>query len=90
MALGNSQRADKKYPDAIATYTKALAVSKKPAKVEWPLYYFRGISYERDRQWDKAVADFRKALTLYPDQPLVLNYLGYSWVDRGEDLDEAV
>ena len=89
LALGNSQRGDKKYPDAIATYTKALATSKKPENVEWPLYYFRGISYERDHQWDKAVADFRHALTLYPDQSLVLNYLGYSWVDRGENLDEA-
>ena len=88
-ALGNSQRGDKKYAEAVATYTKALAASKKPDKVEWPLYYFRGISYERDHQWDKAVADFRHALTLYPDQPLVLNYLGYSWVDRGENLDEA-
>ncbi len=89
LALGNSQRGDKKYADAITTYTKALAASKKPEKVEWPSYYFRGISYERDHQWDKAVADFRKALTIYPDQPLVLNYLGYSWVDRGENLDEA-
>ena len=89
LALGNSQRADKKYADAVTTYGKALAVSTKPEKTEWPLYYFRGIAYERENQWDKAVADFRKALVLYPDQPLVLNYLGYSWVDRGENLDEA-
>ena len=89
LALGNAQRNDKKYADAVATYTKALAATKKPEKVEWPIYYFRGISLERDKQWDKAVADFRKALELYPDQPLVLNYLGYSWVDRGQNLDEA-
>ncbi len=88
-ALGNAQRNDKKYGEAIATYTRALAASKKPQKVEWPLYYFRGISYEREKKWDEAVADFRKALELFPDQPLVLNYLGYSWVDRGENLDEA-
>ena len=89
LALGNSQRGDKKYADAAATYTKAIAASTKPEKTEWPLYYFRGISYERDKHWDKAVQDFRKALSVYPDQPLVLNYLGYSWVDRGENLDEA-
>ncbi len=88
-ALGNAQRGDKKYGLAAETYTKALAATKKPHKAEWPLYYFRGISYERDKQWDKAQADFREALKLYPDQPLVLNYLGYSWVDRGENLDEA-
>ncbi len=89
MALGNAERDAKDYGAAAATYTKALAASNKPEKVEWPLYYFRGISYERDKQWPKAIADFRKALELYPDQPLVLNYLGYSWVDRGENLDEA-
>lgn len=89
MALGNSQRDAKKFADAAATYTRAIAASKKPEKVEWPLYYFRGIAYEREKDWAKAVADFKKALVLYPDQPLVLNYLGYSWVDRGENLDEA-
>ena len=89
MALGNADRDAKKFDEATETYTRALAASTKPEKVEWPLYYFRGISYERDKQWPKAVADFKKALALYPDQPLVLNYLGYSWVDRGENLDEA-
>ncbi len=89
LALGNAQRGDKKYAEAVDTYTKALAASKKPDKVDWPIYYFRGISFEREQKWDKAVADFRKALELFPDQPLVLNYLGYSWVDRGDNLDEA-
>ena len=89
LALGNEERGDKKFGAAADTYTKAIAASKKPEKVEWPLYYFRGISYERDGHWDKAVDDFRKALVLFPEQPLVLNYLGYSWVDRGQNLDEA-
>jgi tetratricopeptide (TPR) repeat protein len=89
MALGNAERGAKHYSAAAATYTRALAASHKPEKVEWPLYYFRGISYERDKNWDKAVADFKEALSLHPDQPLVLNYLGYSWVDRGQNLDEA-
>ena len=89
MALGNAERDAKNFSEAAATYTRAIGASTKPEKVEWPLYYFRGISYERDKEWPKAVADFKKALTLYPDQPLVLNYLGYSWIDRGENLDEA-
>lgn len=89
LALGNAQRGDKKYAESAATYTKAISASKKPESAEWPLYYFRGISYERQKDWDKAVPDFRKALELFPEQPLVLNYLGYSWVDRGENLDEA-
>ena len=60
-----------------------------PDKAHWVLYYFRGIAYERTHQWPKAEADFKEALKLYPDEPLVLNYLGYSWVDKGVNLDEA-
>jgi tetratricopeptide (TPR) repeat protein len=89
LALGNSQRVQKKFTDAIDTYSKALAVSTKPEKVNWPLFYFRGISYERAKMWPKAEADFRKGLELFPDQPLILNYLGYSFVDQGINLDEA-
>ena len=88
-ALGNLQRAHKEYAAAAATYTKAITVSKKFEKSDWPLYYFRGISYERLKNWPPAEADFKHALQLYPDQPLVLNYLGYSWVDKGIHLDEA-
>ncbi|ACB94507.1 tetratricopeptide repeat protein [Beijerinckia indica] len=88
-ALGNLQRAHKQYAEAIETYTQALAATSKPEKANWPLYYFRGISYERNKQWPQAEADFRRALALFPDQPLVLNYLGYSWVDQGLNLDEA-
>ena len=60
-----------------------------PDRSNWTLFYFRGICFERSKQWPKAEADFKKALELYPDQPLVLNYLGYSWVDQGINLDEA-
>ena len=88
-ALGNLQRAHDHYDEAIVTYTRALAASKKPETANWPLYYFRGIAYERSKQWPKAEADFKHALQLFPDQPLVLNYLGYSWVDKGMHLDQA-
>ena len=54
------------------------------------MFYFRGICYERSHQWPAAEADMKKALELYPDQPLVLNYLGYSWVDQGVHLDEGM
>ncbi len=87
--LGNIQREQKKYGEAIQTYTTALAALPQGDKSAWGLLYYRGISYERDKQWANAEADFKHALELYPDQPLVLNYLGYSWVDRGEHLDEA-
>ncbi len=87
--LGNVQREQKLYADAAATYGQALDSLPKDDKAAWTLLYFRGISYERAKDWPKAEADFQQALQLEPDQPLVLNYLGYSWVDRGEHLDEA-
>jgi tetratricopeptide (TPR) repeat protein len=88
-ALGNLQRTRKQFAEAAETYTNALAESTKAPKAQWPLYYFRGISYERQKNWPQAEADFKHALELFPEQPLVLNYLGYSWVDQGMHLDEA-
>jgi len=88
-ALAGLERMDKKYAVAAATYDKAIAAVGIPQRDNWTLFYFRGICYERDNQWPKAEADFKKALELYPDQPLVLNYLGYSWVDKGMNLNEA-
>jgi Flp pilus assembly protein TadD len=87
--LGNVQREQKCYAEAAATYSKAIDTLSKDDKSAWTLLYFRGISYERAKDWPKAEADFQHALQLEPDQPLVLNYLGYSWVDRGEHLDDA-
>ena len=55
----------------------------------WRLFYVRGIAFERLGEWPKAEADFLRALELEPDQPLVLNYLGYTWVEQGRNLDEA-
>ena len=54
------------------------------------IFYFRGICYERSKQWPKAEADLKKALELFPEQPHVLNYLGYSWVDQGINLDDGM
>lgn len=88
-ALGNLQRSRKMFAEAAATYTRVLDLQPKPEKNQWLLYYYRGISNERRKNWKEAEADLKKALELNPDQPLVLNYLGYSWVDQGVNLDEA-
>ena len=88
-ALAELQRSGKKYVEAAATYDQAIAAVAIPRRENWTLFYFRGICYERSNQWPKAEADFKKALELNPDQPLVLNYLGYSWVDKGLNLEEA-
>jgi Flp pilus assembly protein TadD len=88
LALANLQRSRKQFAEAADTYTRALALSDG-ARSDWSTYYFRGISYERSKRWPQAEADFRKSLELFPDQPLVLNYLGYSWVDQGMNLGDA-
>ena len=88
-ALGTLQRSAKDFEAAAASYDKAISTLGKPDKAHWVLFYFRGICFERTRRWPQAEADFKEALRLFPEQPLVLNYLGYSWVDQGTNLDEA-
>jgi Flp pilus assembly protein TadD len=88
VALGDILRNDKKYSEAAAAYDSALKMS--PEKPEsYAIYFSRGIALERAKSWDAAEKDFRKALQLKPDDPSVLNYLGYSYLDRGVNLREA-
>jgi tetratricopeptide (TPR) repeat protein len=88
--LGNVERGHKDFADCAKTYGKAIDNLQNPEKSNWVTFYFRGICYERSHQWPLAEADMKKALQLYPDQPLVLNYLGYSWVDQGVHLDQGM
>jgi tetratricopeptide (TPR) repeat protein len=90
LALGNIQRGRKEFAECADTYGKAIATIAKPDKSNWVVFYFRGICYERSHQWPGAEADMKKALELFPEQPLVLNYLGYSWVDQGVHLDDGM
>jgi tetratricopeptide (TPR) repeat protein len=90
MALGNILRGRKQFAECADVYTKGVNTITKPERPNWVIYYFRGICYERSKQWPKGEADMKTALELYPEQPLVLNYLGYSWVDQGVNLDEGM
>ncbi len=91
MALGNVERGRKKFDDCTVTYTKGIDALPDPNdKANTVYYYYRGICEERSHQWPKAEADMKKALELQPDQPHVLNYLGYSWIDQGINLDEGM
>jgi tetratricopeptide (TPR) repeat protein len=89
-ALGNIMRSRKRYAEAVDYYTRAAALLPNPAKRHWSLYYSRGTSYERLKNWPAAEADLQKAMKLFPDQPLVLNYLGYSWVDQNRNLKQGM
>lgn len=90
LALADALRRAEKFGDAIKAYDAAIALVPKPDARHWPLFYSRAICKEQNADWPSAEADFRKALALQPDQPQVLNYLGYSFLDRNENLDEAL
>jgi Flp pilus assembly protein TadD len=88
-ALGDILRDQSRFKEAAEEYSRALAKIATPEKRHWTLFYARGIAYERSKQWRKAEKDLQKALELSPDQPSVMNYLGYSWIDQGIRLGEA-
>ncbi|SMF38991.1 Tetratricopeptide repeat-containing protein [Tistlia consotensis] len=86
--LGNLYRAGEQFDKAAQAYDKAVERLGRE-NTPWTLFYFRGIALERTGHWDRAEADFKKALELQPEQPYVLNYLAYSWIEQGRNLDEA-
>ena len=88
-ALGDVLRREERYAEAADSYTAVIDRIDEATRGDWRSYYVRGIAYERIGDWDKAEADFRKSLELQPDQPLVLNYLGYSLVEMNMKIDEA-
>ena len=87
---GDTLRQAERYEESIAAYSQALALYGEADVARWFVYFTRGISRHRIDDWPGAEADFRAALALRPDNPQVLNYLGYSLVERGEKLDEAL
>jgi tetratricopeptide (TPR) repeat protein len=89
LRIGNTLRRAERYEEAAAAYDRAVARLTDVDRRHWSLFYFRGIALERTGQWDRAEADFLKALELEPEQPQVMNYLAYSWVEQVHNLDEA-
>ena len=87
--LGDLLRKHERFAEAAEAYDQAVARTGTLQPRHWRLVYARGIALERSKQWPRAEADFLKALELEPDQPFVLNYLGYSWVEQGQNLDKA-
>ncbi|TPK76490.1 tetratricopeptide repeat protein [Mesorhizobium sp. B2-3-3] len=90
LALGGVYSSKDDFRSAANLYDKAVEVLKTPTAANWNIFYQRGIAYERLKEWPKAEPNFRKALELQPDQPQVLNYLGYSWVDMNTNLKEGL
>ena len=88
--LGDTFRREERFGEAAAAYDNAIKNLSGDDEGYWSLYFARGICNERLKNWPAAEADFEKALALRPDQPSVLNYLGYSYLERHEKLDEAL
>jgi tetratricopeptide (TPR) repeat protein len=89
--LGDILRSKKRFGEAVVAYDEAIrraAANGLPER--WTLFYDRGVALERSGEWTRAEADLLHALELKPDQPMVLNYLGYSWIDRGENLERGL
>jgi Flp pilus assembly protein TadD len=89
--LGDVLRNKKQFKEAAAAYDEAInRAAAEGFPDRWTLFYDRGVSYERSGDWTKAEVDLEHALELKPDQALILNYLGYSWIDKGEKLDQGL
>jgi len=90
VALADLLRQRERYAEASEAYDRAIARVPELQERHWALFYSRGVTLERTKRWERAEADFLKALELKPEQPLVLNYLGYSWVEQNRNLDRAL
>ena len=90
IALADVLRRNDRYDESVDYYDIAIKRTGEYEARHWSLFYSRGVVLERTKQWPRAEADFLYALELQPDQPLVLNYLGYSWVEQGTNLERAM
>ena len=90
VTLGNLYRNNEDYANAAKAYDDAIALITEPVAGHWRVYYYDGIAHERLKEWDIAEKSFRKALELSPDEPNVLNYLGYSMIEKKINLAEAM
>lgn len=90
VTLGNVYRANNEFADAAKVYDDAIAVIETPLPGHWRVHYYDGIAHERLKQWDVAEQRFRRALELSPNEASVLNYLGYSMIEKKINLPEAM
>lgn len=89
--IGDIYRRADKHADAIKAYDRVVAaLDGKVSSDYWQVLYARGMSYEQMGNYTMADADLLAALEFQPEQPYLLNYLGYSWVDRGKNFEQAM
>lgn len=88
-SLGDIMRERSEFAEAILYYTQAIDLNSRAARPDWFVYFARAVSHEQMDNWPKAEEDFLRSLELSPKEPSVLNYLGYSWIDRGMNVTKA-
>jgi tetratricopeptide (TPR) repeat protein len=88
MNLADILRANDQFEESARTLDPVI--TSAGARADWRLYYMRAVALERSGHWPEAQRDLSKALAMKPDEPEVLNYLGYSWVNRGEKVKEGM
>lgn len=89
VTLADLLRRDNQYKDAIKIYDRVLENIDQKNPASWAIFFARGMCYERISQWKKAEPDLQAALKLNPDQPEVVNYLAYSWLEHNQNLEQA-
>lgn len=90
LTLADLLRGKERYAEAVKAYDTVTERLRNTDERHWMVFFSRGIAFERLKMWPKAELDMKKALELSPEQPHVLNYLGYSWIDQGMHLDEGM
>ena len=90
LTLADLLRGKERYADSVQAYDTVISRLRNTDERHWMVFFSRGIAFERLKMWPKAELDMKKALELSPEQPHVLNYLGYSWIDQGMHLDEGM
>ncbi len=88
-SIAEFYRMNERFAEAIPAYSKVIDNIEEENVRDWIVYYTRGIVFDQEKRWAEAEMDFKKALEIRPEQPMVLNYLAYSWVDRGLNYVEA-
>ena len=90
-SLADIFRAKEDYETAIRYYNRALGKFDGEIKTnKWATFFVRGIAHDQSGNWEQAKVDLNTALRLYPNHPEVLNYFGYSLIERNESLDKAL
>jgi Flp pilus assembly protein TadD len=86
--LADLFRADERYDDSVKVLNPII--QRQGARVDWRLLYMRAVDYQESDHWADAERDLSRALAANPDEPELLNFLGYAWIDRGENLPRAL